>query len=352
MSIKNLELWNKVKEVPKNAIKPIKAGTLKGYSDINPVWRIKTLTEQFGICGFGWYTEIINNWTETGANNEVIYFVKLNLFVNIDNNWSKPIQGMGGSKLINKWSSRMESNDEALKMAETDALSVACKKIGIAADVYYENDRTKYNGSTDPDKIKKNNEINLGTNFNEKKTTHNSTTITANITEAQRKMLFGALNNTVYTTEKLDLYVKEKYKKSVLELSKIEASQIISFVKNEIMTTKQLEDLKLLITEKGYYVIDVKKGLHKNYGVKEFEDLTINQYNELLEKIKKAPIKPKTEEKTEEKNNNVTDFPLPDPTKEFAQPDIKPDIKKDVEEAKKLFKHITGKNKKSTLSNK
>ena len=30
-------------------------------------------------------------------------------------------------------------------MAETDALSVACKKLGMAADIYWSSDRTKYN---------------------------------------------------------------------------------------------------------------------------------------------------------------------------------------------------------------
>ena len=37
------------------------------------------------------------------------------------------------------------ANDEAYKMATTDAISVACKNLGIAADVYFERDVTKYN---------------------------------------------------------------------------------------------------------------------------------------------------------------------------------------------------------------
>lgn len=50
----NLELYNKVRNVPQEAKKEIKGGRLKGMTDINPMWRIKTLTEQFGICGMGW----------------------------------------------------------------------------------------------------------------------------------------------------------------------------------------------------------------------------------------------------------------------------------------------------------
>lgn len=50
----NLDLYNRVRKVPKEAIKSIAAGRLKGMSDINPMWRIKMLTEEFGVCGFGW----------------------------------------------------------------------------------------------------------------------------------------------------------------------------------------------------------------------------------------------------------------------------------------------------------
>jgi hypothetical protein len=46
--MENLYIYNKVAEVPKNAQKLIGAGRLKGMTDINPMWRIKALTEQFG----------------------------------------------------------------------------------------------------------------------------------------------------------------------------------------------------------------------------------------------------------------------------------------------------------------
>ena len=38
-------------------------------------------------------------------------------------------------------------NDECYKMALTDAISVACKSLGIGADVYWNKDNTKYNDS-------------------------------------------------------------------------------------------------------------------------------------------------------------------------------------------------------------
>ncbi len=50
-----LEIYNKVREVPEKAKKSITAGRLKGMTDINPMWRIKKLTEEFGPCGIGWH---------------------------------------------------------------------------------------------------------------------------------------------------------------------------------------------------------------------------------------------------------------------------------------------------------
>jgi hypothetical protein len=49
----NLEIYEKVRAVPQEAQKPISGGRLSGKTDINPMWRIKVLTETFGVCGFG-----------------------------------------------------------------------------------------------------------------------------------------------------------------------------------------------------------------------------------------------------------------------------------------------------------
>lgn len=141
----NMDIYNRFKEVPDSAKKTIEAGKLKGFTDINPMWRIKMLTDAFGPCGFGWYTEITDKWLESGADGRTAAFVQINLFVKIDNEWSKPIIGVGGAMFVNVFKGQQESTDEAYKMAYTDAISIACKALGMAADVYYEKDRTKYN---------------------------------------------------------------------------------------------------------------------------------------------------------------------------------------------------------------
>lgn len=140
----NLELYNKVRNVPQEAKKEIKGGRLKGMTDINPMWRIKTLTEQFGICGMGWKTEIVNKWLDNGANGEIIANVEIKLYVKVQEQWSDGIPGIGGSKFTSKESNSIYTDDECYKKAYTDACSVACKNLGIGADVYFEKDSTKY----------------------------------------------------------------------------------------------------------------------------------------------------------------------------------------------------------------
>lgn len=144
----NLDIYEKLRAVPNEAKKPIGGGRLKGMTDINPMWRIKSLTEQFGPCGIGWYYEIKDRWLETCmAKDEITANVSINLYVKVDGEWSKPIPGIGGSMLVASERNGLYVNDECYKMALTDALSVACKALGMGADVYWQSDNTKYNDS-------------------------------------------------------------------------------------------------------------------------------------------------------------------------------------------------------------
>lgn len=143
----NMNLYNKFGTTPKNAQKPIQAGRLKGMTDINPMFRIKSLTEIFGPVGFGWYYEITNKWLENGAEGVVAAFVDVNLYVKYNGEWSKPIQGTGGSTFVAKEQKGLYTDDEAYKKALTDAISIACKSLGMCADIYYSKDTnygTKY----------------------------------------------------------------------------------------------------------------------------------------------------------------------------------------------------------------
>ncbi len=132
----NLFIFNKVRKVPNNALKQINAGRLKGMSDVNPVWRILAMTDTFGVCGVGWKYEITKQWTEAYGN-EIKGFCNINMYIKVDGKWSDAIPGTGGASFVAMERNGAYVSDEVYKMALTDALSVAMKSIGVAADIYF-----------------------------------------------------------------------------------------------------------------------------------------------------------------------------------------------------------------------
>lgn len=147
MSNNNLRLYEELRAVPKEAQKAFNNGRFSG-TDINPMWRIKKLTETFGAAGLGWYTEVVYRHIQEAPDGTIATFIGINLYVKYGDEWSKPIYGEGGNTFASKTKSGYLSvTDEAFKMAYTDALSNATKALGLGADVWFANDRqhsTKY----------------------------------------------------------------------------------------------------------------------------------------------------------------------------------------------------------------
>lgn len=145
----NLNIYNQIRSVPEEAQKKITGGRLSGMTDIKPMWRIEKLTEIFGPVGKGWNYEVINKEIIDGANGEKMVSVEINLLIK----GYDPIYGIGGSMLITNEKSGPRTNDEAFKMALTDAISVACKSLGMGADVYWGD--SKYTEKKVPDNLTK-----------------------------------------------------------------------------------------------------------------------------------------------------------------------------------------------------
>lgn len=147
----NLRFYARVAHVPEQARKPIGAGRLKGKTDINPMWRIKALTETFGPVGFGWRYTIRDQRTMEAPDGTIKAFVDIDLYVRDPETgeWSEPIPGIGGNDFYRIDSSGPYANDECYKSALTDAISVACKALGVGSDVYWSDDTTKYTTLTD-----------------------------------------------------------------------------------------------------------------------------------------------------------------------------------------------------------
>ena len=143
------DIYSQAAAVPKEAQRQILAGRLRGKTDINPMWRIRKLTELFGPCGFGWRYTIDRQWLEHGANGETHAFVNISLYVKVDGEWSDAIPGTGGSYYTDTQKGTLYNSDECYKMALTDAISVSCKALGFGADIYWAEGKTKY---TDGDK--------------------------------------------------------------------------------------------------------------------------------------------------------------------------------------------------------
>lgn len=148
--------YNAVKTVPQSALKIIDFGKLKGKYDISPQWRWEILTEVYGMCGVGWYFDIVDTKEVlVEATGETMLYVKVNLYIRDGEEWSKPIPGYGGDFLIYKDKNGYHGNDEAFKMAVTDALGTAAKMIGVGADVYRGLQDTKINAAAEKEKKEK-----------------------------------------------------------------------------------------------------------------------------------------------------------------------------------------------------
>lgn len=144
--MENLKFYDALRAVPEKWTKKITGGRLSGMTDIKPQWRTEKMTELFGPCGIGWYYEETKREYKD-AEGQTAVFVDINLFYRYEKidpvtervigyEWSKPIHGTGGSMFVAKESKGPFVSDEAVKMALTDALSVAMKSLGMAADIY------------------------------------------------------------------------------------------------------------------------------------------------------------------------------------------------------------------------
>lgn len=146
-----LEIWDLLEKPPETALKKITGGRLNGKTDINPQWRLKVMTQTFGPVGIGWRYTIDDLWTAPGDNGQTVAFARVTVYYKYGEEWSQGVPGIGGSMLISKEREGMYTNDEAYKMATTDALSVALKALGVAAAIYEGRyDGSKYNDGPEP----------------------------------------------------------------------------------------------------------------------------------------------------------------------------------------------------------
>ena len=216
----NMEFWDKVKQPPDHALKIIGGGRLKGMTDIKPIWRMQSLTEEYGPCGIGWKYTIDKLWTELGSENQVFAFATISLFIKSDEVWSDPIPGIGGSMLVTMEKNGLYSNDEGYKMAITDAFSVACKALGIGTNIYAGLSDTKYNKPKEE---------------NGKPATLKNTTTTGHsmltITHKQKELLYNKMTKDNDLTDPEAVKFMDWYMAKVKE-NPLSAKQASEFITN------------------------------------------------------------------------------------------------------------------------
>jgi hypothetical protein len=237
----NLDIWQKVARPPESALKKIVGGRLAGMTDINPQWRLKAMTEVFGPCGIGWKWSIEKLWTEPGASGEVMAFALVNVWIvrpdgmtvnDLPVAWAEPIPGIGGSALVAKERDGLRANDEAYKMAVTDALSVALKCLGVASDIY----ERKYDGSKYTDAPNASALQPPAKLSDRAARPPEALSLTGEddplLTEAQRKKLFALVGEHGVPTEDFRAFCLEKFNiKSRAELRYSMLAPVVAWVK-------------------------------------------------------------------------------------------------------------------------
>jgi hypothetical protein len=137
----HLELWDKVRRVPQEHLKPFKrTGGFSGTA-IKPMWTVQTMTETFGPCGQGWGIDAPSFQIVAGDNRETLVYCTVSVW---HGSPEKKIFGVGGDRVVahikanEKYNTpeRWQNDDEAFKKAFTDAVGNALKFLGVGADIH------------------------------------------------------------------------------------------------------------------------------------------------------------------------------------------------------------------------
>jgi len=139
--VSNLDLWNSVDETDPAHTKPAKIGQMK-ITAIDPQYQRKNATAKFGPYGIGWgILPDSEKLTFRDIGDTALMFYQSTMFYVLDSKRGEfPITssikvaymtsgGKGGSGYL-------KVDDEALKKAQTDALTKGLSFLGFNADVF------------------------------------------------------------------------------------------------------------------------------------------------------------------------------------------------------------------------
>lgn len=132
MSTPNTKIWDELRRVPPEHLKPFsRAGGFKGTA-IKPMWSFHRMTEMFGAAGQGWGVNE-PSFQIVPAGDEILVFCTVSVWYEDRKN---VIFGVGGDKVRVVQANGPRNDDEAFKKAYTDATTNALKLLGVAADIH------------------------------------------------------------------------------------------------------------------------------------------------------------------------------------------------------------------------
>ncbi len=138
----NTKLWDLLGRTdPAHTKAFTRGGGFKGTA-IKPMWSYRRMTEEFGPCGLGWGVGEPSFHVHPGCDGELLVYCTASVWYRYGDAQAvgygevNTVYGVGGDKIVNKFSSGLRSDDEAFKKAFTDAVTNALKLIGVGADVH------------------------------------------------------------------------------------------------------------------------------------------------------------------------------------------------------------------------
>ena len=279
----NMHYWNQLKTPPKEALKKITGGRLSGMSDVNPQWRYRVMTEVFGMCGFGWKYRVVGYEIYPAPEEQVVLKAEIEVSYKVDGEWSEPIPGVGGSMLVERERAGLHVNDEAYKMATTDALSVALKMIGVAADVYAGMmDGTKYRDTSAEERAHSTPARDLRDLVPQ--STESRPVATAQATKEHwcslhsvRFFMAGRMKSHAHP-------IRDDAGSDTGEwcYERSQPTEASPATPSGFATSKQRTDIVSLVTRKGYDIAVVGKHCRIEYGATHLEGLTVDQASAVI----------------------------------------------------------------------
>lgn len=132
----NMKLWSILGRTDPAQTKGFtRGGGFRGTA-IKPMWSYMRMTEEFGPCGIGWGVNEPSFQVVPGTDGEILVYCTVSIWFTQGETMSRTVFGVGGDKVVAKFSSGLKSDDEAFKKSFTDAVTNALKLIGVGADVH------------------------------------------------------------------------------------------------------------------------------------------------------------------------------------------------------------------------